>query len=451
MVRKVWWIVVVALALLTAACGSAPATPAAPAQAPAAQQPTQAPAAQQTAAPKTEAAKATEPAKAAAAAPAAGKATGEPIKIGGIFDLTGATGDVGTPYAKGVQHYVEWKNNNGGINGRPIQLIGQDYGYKVPNAEQLYSQYTTQDKVLAIQGWGTADTEALRPKISEDKIPYMSASYSINLANPKETPYNFLVGTTYSEQLQAAMQWMLQDWKAKGKTGVPKIAYLHSNSGFGLSPLDDGDKFATSNGMEKGLRIPMLAATADMTAQLTQAQQYGADYIFIQNTSGAGATALKAAKSLGMLPKVQVVCLNWCTDDLTVKLAGEAAEGLVGASPFAFPDSSAAGMKDMAEFAKSKGTTIEAEGLHYAQGWTTMAVMAEGLKRALDAGKPLSGENLKTALETMKDFDTGGVTTKLTFTPDDHRGSKALRLYQVKGGKWTPMTDYIQTNLSIAK
>ena len=58
---------------------------------------------------------------------------------------------------------------------------------------------------------------------------------------------------------------------------------------------------------------------------------------------------------------------------------------------------------------------------------------------------------LTAALETMKDFDTGGVTTKLTFTPDDHRGSKALRLYQVKGGKWAPVTDYLQTNLSIAK
>lgn len=422
MLRRVTlWLVILVVVALVAACGGA-ATPAAPAQ-----QPAQA---GQAAAPT---------AAAQAAAPAAKAASGEPIKIGGLFDLTGATADVGTLYAKGVQHYVEWKNANGGINGRPIQLIGQDYGYKVPNAEQLYSQYTTQDKVLAIQGWGTADTEALRPKITEDKVPFMSASYSANLVNPKETPYNFLVGTTYSEQLQAGIQWALQDWKTKGKAGVPKIAYLHSNSGFGLSPLDDGDKTAVAAGLEKGLRIPMPAATADMTPQLTQAQQAGANYIFIQNTSGAGATAMKAAKALGLTPAVQIVCLNWCTDELAVKLAGDAAEGLIGITPFAFPDASIPAVKDMAEFAKSKGTSIETEGLHYAQGWTTMAIMAEGLKRVLDGGKPLTGENLKAALETLKDFDTGGMTAKISFTPDDHRGQRVVDLYQVKGGKWTPL------------
>ena len=431
------WTVILALALV--ACGGQPQT-AAPAPA---AQPTQAPA--QAQAPKAtdapakaaEAPKATEASK---AAQPAGKATGEPVKIGALFDLTGATADVGTLYAKGLQAYVEWKNANGGINGRPIQLIGQDYGYKVPNAEQLYSQYTAQDKVLAIQGWGTADTEALRPKISEDKIPFMSASYSVNLAFPKETPYNFLVGTTYSEQLQVGLQWAAEDWKKKGKTGAPKIAYLHSNSGFGLSPLDDGDKTAVALGMEKGLRIPMPAATADMTTQLTQAQQYGANYIFIQNTSGAGATAMKTAKTLGMLPAVQIVCLNWCTDELSLKLAGDAGEGLVGVTPYAFPDASLPGMKDATEFAKTKGTTLEAEGLHYTQGWWTMAIMAEGIKRVLDGGKPLTGENLKAALETIKDFDTGGVTSsKITFTPDDHRGQRTVDLYQVKGGKWTSL------------
>ena len=67
--------------------------------------------------------------------------SGEPIKVGGIFDLTGATADVGVPYADGLKGYVDWINAKGGIKGRKIELIGNDYAYKVPNAEQLYSQY----------------------------------------------------------------------------------------------------------------------------------------------------------------------------------------------------------------------------------------------------------------------------------------------------------------------
>ena len=45
----------------------------------------------------------------------------EPIKVGAIFDLTGATGDVGTPYSEGVKGYVDWLNSNGGVEGRTIE------------------------------------------------------------------------------------------------------------------------------------------------------------------------------------------------------------------------------------------------------------------------------------------------------------------------------------------
>ncbi len=54
---------------------------------------------------------------AAAAARAQAPAGGE-IKVGGIFDLTGITSDVGKPFAQGVRDGVSWTNDNGGINGK---------------------------------------------------------------------------------------------------------------------------------------------------------------------------------------------------------------------------------------------------------------------------------------------------------------------------------------------
>ena len=128
-----------------------------------------------------------------------------PIKVGAVFDLTGATADVGTPYADGVKGFVAWKNANGGINGHQIELSSADYAYKVDQAEQLYTQYV-QEGVVAFQGWGTGDTEALRTKIAADKIPLMSASYSAALLDMSQAPYNFLVGTSYSDQAIIALR-----------------------------------------------------------------------------------------------------------------------------------------------------------------------------------------------------------------------------------------------------
>ena len=65
------------------------------------------------------------------------------IKVGAIFDLTGATADVGTPYGEGVRGFADWTNSQGGIEGRPIELIYQDYGYQVDRAEQLYTQFVS--------------------------------------------------------------------------------------------------------------------------------------------------------------------------------------------------------------------------------------------------------------------------------------------------------------------
>ena len=134
----------------------------------------------------------------------AGEAGGEPIVIGAVFDLSGPTADVGTPYSEGVLGYIDWLNDNGGIDGRPIEIKHQDYQYDVAQAETLYSQYVSEGAV-AFMGWGTGDTEALRTRVTDDEIPFMSASYSEALTNPSETPYNFVVGTSYSDQLRLAI------------------------------------------------------------------------------------------------------------------------------------------------------------------------------------------------------------------------------------------------------
>src|SRR5690606_6075367 len=91
----------------------------------------------------------------------------------------------------------------------------EDYSYQVDTAENLYSQYVG-NGVVVFQGWGTGDSEALRPRVTEDEIPFMSASYSAGLGDAIQTPYNFLVGTTYSDQLVILLQHMLDNWVADG-------------------------------------------------------------------------------------------------------------------------------------------------------------------------------------------------------------------------------------------
>ena len=377
---------------------------------------------------------------AALAAGCAGDAGDDPdgaIKVGAIFDLTGPTADVGTDYADGMRGFVDWMNAQGGIEGRPIELIYQDYAYQVSRAEQLYRQFVTEGAVV-FMGWGTGDTEALRPYVSEDQVPFSSASLSHILGDPAEAPYNFLVATSYTDQFRIALDWISRN---HGE-GTPVVALLHNASPFGLSPSRHGGvEFAEERGIELGL-YEMPRGAVDFTGEFARIRQSGAQYVVFQNTSGPAAVALQNARSLGI--DATFICLNWCSNAQLVQLAGEAAEGVMGTMPYAPLSVDVPGTRVIRDYLEARGESIEGRTNAYTQAWWTFAVFANAMRQVLALGQELTGANIKAALEGFTELDMGGVTVPITFTPDDHLGAKGLRIFRVEDGEWTPLTEFLE-------
>jgi branched-chain amino acid transport system substrate-binding protein len=358
---------------------------------------------------------------------------GEPIKVGGIFDLTGPTSDVGVAYADGIKDRVDQVNREGGVDGREIELISDDYAYEVPQAEQLYSRLKS-EQVVAIQGWGTGDTEALSPRIAQDKIPYLSASYSENVADPAEAPYNFVPGMTYSDQMRAVL-----DYIAEEAGGPTEVAVFHNDSPFGESPLEDGRAHIEEQGYEIGFETYAMPAEAtDYASELSRAKSQGAEWIVIQNVATPSAQLAKDVKRQGI--DAQIVCLVYCSDEVYTELAGDAAEGTIGIFPFAPVADDVPGLIPAAE-AIGGAKKLADTNVHYVQGYYTMDAMLAGIQAALESGGELTGESLKAALEEAKPLDTGEVSAPLDWTAERHAGLDSARLYEFKGGKWTRLTD----------
>jgi branched-chain amino acid transport system substrate-binding protein len=354
------------------------------------------------------------------------------IVIGVIADLTGATADVGKPYNEGMLAYVDKINAAGGIRGSKIKALSEDYAYKVPNAEEKYKKYVA-EKAVAIQGWGTGDSEALRSKVKDDELPFMSASYAEALTDPTQSPYNFVVAPTYSDQMRVVLDYIA------AQDPAAQVAVFHHDSPFGTAPLADGQQWVKDKGYQLGFKAyPMKAGATDQIGLLQQARAQGAKYVVIQNVSSPAAVVARdiAAQKLDM----KIVCLNWCSDELFVNTAGDAAEGHLMVQPFAPPSASKPGHQEVRQYCQSKGIDLETKGLHFVQGWYTMHVMVKGIEQVLTDGKELTGPNLRTALETMPAVDTGGVTGPIKFSAESHRGSTASGIYQVSGGKLTEVT-----------
>jgi branched-chain amino acid transport system substrate-binding protein len=357
---------------------------------------------------------------------------GKEIVIGVLADLTGATADVGKPYNEGMRAYVDKINTAGGIKGSKIKALSEDYAYQVPTAEEKYKKFVS-EQAVAIQGWGTGDSEALRTKVKDDQLPFMSASYAEALTDPNQSPYNFVVAPTYSDQMRVALDYIAaQDPSAQ-------VAVFHHDSPFGTAPFADGKKWLKDKGYRLGFKgYPMKTGATDQIGLLQQAKAQGAKYIVIQNVSSPAAVVARdlAAQKLDM----RIICLNWCADELFVKTAADAAEGHLMVQPFAPPSDGKPGHQEIRQYSQSKGIDLDAKGLHFVQGWYTMQVMVKGIEKVLNEGKELTGPNLRTALETMPAVNTGGVIGPIKFSAQSHRGGTASSIYRVTGGKITEVS-----------
>jgi len=358
----------------------------------------------------------------------AGNATAaDTIKIGGIFDITGATSDVGADYAVAAKDAVAYINANGGINGKKLEMVANDYAYKIPDAVNLYKTYKDEG-IFLIQGWGTGDTNALKEMANADQIIYMSASYDSGLTDPKKTPYNFFVGTSYGDSIRSAMQFVKDTWTDKSR--APRVVFIYPDHPYGKNPIPAGKEMAKALGLEIGPDQDVSLKATEAVSQLTEMKKFNPDYAWIGGTVASTAVIVKDAAKLGLTTKFLINV--WGFNENLVKLAGDAAkERVYGMVPFTMYGDDVPGMKPILEIHK-KNHPNDTHIQPYIQGWTSMMVMWEALKRA----KSMDSAGVKAALETLKDFDTGGLSAPITFTPADHRPNTSLRIMTVnKDGK----------------
>ncbi|MFE1600781.1 ABC transporter substrate-binding protein [Methylobacterium sp. ID0610] len=364
------------------------------------------------------------------------------VPIGHLADQSGATSDVGVPYAQGVADALAWLNSKGGINGQKLAVESVDYGYQVPRAVAQYKKWTSgRDKVAAIQGWGTADTEALSAFVAKDEVPYISGSYAAQVSDPtgtsgkaKAAPYNFFYGPTYSDGLRAMLIWAAEDWKAKGKPGKPKYVHMGGNHPYPNSPKEAGEAMAKDLGFDVLPPIVFALAPGDYTAQCLTAKNAGANYAYLGNTGGSNISLLKSCKAVGA--DIQFMGNVWGMDENAAKAAGEAANGVV------FPvrtatvtGGNAPGLKTVAEISKVSDPAGTAyRPVHYLSGICAALYMAEAIDWAKGNGG-ITGPNVRKGFYQRKNWVPAGmegVCVPSGWSETDHRGMMAVNIYRAK-------------------
>jgi branched-chain amino acid transport system substrate-binding protein len=363
------------------------------------------------------------------------------ISLGHLADYSGATSDVGTPFGQGVADAYAWINKNGGINGAKVNIDTVDYGYQVPRAIAQYKKWSGSDKVAAILGWGTADTEALTGFLAQDKIPDISGSYSAALSDPtgasgkaKAAPYNFFYGPSYSDALRGMLTWAAEDWKSKGKPGKPKYVHMGGNHPYPNAPKAAGEAIAADLGFEVLPAIVFALTPGDYSAQCLTLKSSGANYAYLGNTAGSNISVLNACKAAGT--DVQFMGNVWGMDENAAKAAGAAADGVVFPLRTAVAwGGDAPGMKTVQDISKISDPDGKAyRPVHYVAGVCTALYMKEAVEWAAKNGGA-TGENVRKGFYQKANWVPAGmegVCNPSTWTEKDHRPTLKVDIYRMK-------------------
>lgn len=370
--------------------------------------------------------------------PINGAYAAETVKWGVLIDLSGPTSDWGKTQVRGQLDAAKWINENGGINGKNLELVVIDDAYNVPKGVAGYNRLTESEKVLGTYIQSTGTTITLAKKIVEDGIATFGASFTAKFEDPAKFPYSFFVGPSYGTMGRIALKWIKDNWKDTSRN--PRICYLYPDNQYGKDILDVCKDYAKKIGVDVVPDQVINWPTKDATVQLTNMKRSDPDFAYITSTAMNGAVILKNAKALGIRTKFISNIRNF--EETLITLSGGAAEGSYGVDPFAPYGADVPGMKKVVECNEKwhpgePGTNV------YVEGWVNVLVIAEAMRQADKAGK-LTPAGIRDALEGFKNFETGGLAPPLTFTKTDHRASMAAKMYEIKGGKMVDVSGWIE-------
>ncbi len=215
--------------------------------------------------------------------------SGEPIKIGAIYDLTGPLSALGEPASKGAQAYIDQLNADGGIDGRPVELVlinsESTSDAAVAGIRDLIGQ-----GVVAVLGPPSGTTaSAVLPIANEAGIPVLSPQGALNLGEG----YMFTTSLAGSRTLANFAKFFKDE-------GVTKVGWLIAGDALGQTQSELARPIFAEEGIEVVAEQTINPTAADYTTQLAALKDAGAEAVYVIASGAPVVTAAVGFDALDM-------------------------------------------------------------------------------------------------------------------------------------------------------
>jgi branched-chain amino acid transport system substrate-binding protein len=198
----------------------------------------------------------------------------DPIMIGYLPALTGASSSTGIGINRGVQLAVQEINASGGIDGRPIELIVRDTQSEPTKAVNGAAELIHAHKVSVVLGpVNSGESLAVVPLLARANVPQLHPCWVDSLTDPKKYPMCFRNAPTNQQIGAAANRYVVDVLKRK------KVAVISDTTGYGTASVNTYVPMLKAKNAEIVYQGNIDAANPDLTAEILRMRSAGAEAI----------------------------------------------------------------------------------------------------------------------------------------------------------------------------
>ena len=376
-------------------------------------------------------------------------ATDTEIKIGQTIPLSGpasAYGGIGKVQAA----YIRMINEQGGINGRKVNLIQYDDAYSPPKTVEQVRKLVDGDEILTtFQIIGTPPNASVQKYLNDKKIPQLLASTgATRFTDPKNFPWTIAFNPNYQSEAHIYAKFILANYPNA------KIGILFQNDDLGkdyVKGLKDGLGAKAASMIVAEVSYELSDPTVD--SQMVTLKASGADLFYNITTPKFGAQSIKKAAELGWKP-VQILDINATPVSQTLVPAGlDNAKDIIsvnyGKDPLDPQWADDAGMKRYKAFMAKYAPAEDANSGIATYGYSTAALLVQILAQC---GDDLTRANIMKQATNIRDYVADLTLPGMTSStdPGDYRINKQFQMMKFDGYRWILfgpiLTDEYTTN-----
>lgn len=356
-----------------------------------------------------------------------GAAGGKTIKIGMLYNMTGAQASLDGPSANGAKLAAKEINAAGGVLGKQIELVAYDGKTDAETIGKSATQLATSDKVVAMFGFSDTDmVMAAAPIAAKAGIMFVTSGATSPKLPAQVPDYLYLACFGDNVQAAAAAEYAFKNLNAKS-------AYLLIDKGMEYTMLLGKYFKERFEGLGGAITLEDYYQTGDkdFSAQITKlkASKNKPDILFISSGPDDVGTIVKQFRDGGVAQPI--FGGDGYDTPLLIQVAGAGAEN-VYFTTHSLMDAEA-GTDAAKSFIKAYQDEYKSapENAFAGLGYDTVKLIVDAIKRA----NSTDPKAIREALQATSGL--AGVTGSITYQPGSRIPQKGVALIQVKGGKLT--------------